>query len=118
MSNYGGIPSPTPLSPDQDVDTNLIAYAWYRIMLLHILQGSIGDAQAAYNTLKAEYSLVMNGYIFAQMATIFWDEFESSGDVAEACQEVNSFAVIHSEEIRRILPYYYKELVERVCPFR
>jgi hypothetical protein len=116
MSNYGGIPSPTPLSPDQDADTNLIAYARYRIVLLHSLQGSIGDAQAAYNTLHVEHGLGMNGYIFAQMATIFWDEFESSGDVAEACQEVNSFAVIHSEEIGLILPYYYQELVEKICP--
>jgi hypothetical protein len=92
-------PTPTPIPPIQDEYDNLAAYAHYRMMLLYISQDDAASAQVELNTLQANYPNGEPGFLFSEMASIVWQEYQSSQDLHLACPEVIAYAVRHKDEL-------------------
>jgi len=93
---------PTPdssLSPDPAEFPNLVAYAYYRVMLVQIAQGNLPDAQFAYETLNESFPDNQVGHIYSELAGVFWKEFQSSSSLEQACAEAIGFASLHSVEV-------------------
>ncbi|MGB8984427.1 MAG: hypothetical protein WCC12_21350, partial [Anaerolineales bacterium] len=63
----------------------LAAYAYYRLMLLHLVQGNISDAEDAYNTLQETFGDDPNGKPYVEMATMFWDAYQSTHQMYDDC---------------------------------
>jgi tetratricopeptide (TPR) repeat protein len=78
-------PSPTKPGPDPAEYPNLAAYAHFKIMLVHILQGHTSTAQTVYETLLNEFSVGKEGSIYADLARLFWEEYQVSQDLGAAC---------------------------------
>lgn len=121
-------PMPTPI-PDSSDYYNLSAYARFRIMLLHVARGFIPEAEIVINTLKEKYPQGQPGYPYAEMATSFWDEYQISSNLGQACDKAVEYATLHPVEILAYLgngeyarTYYGNQSLEYkpedVCPFR
>ena len=54
-TQYGTTPTPTPLPIAVDEYPRLAAYAYYRIMLLHLVQGQEAEATSTYQTLQETF---------------------------------------------------------------
>ena len=101
---------------------NLAAYAQYRIVLLHALQGQMGEAEEAYAAMLAAYPAEAEGHIFVQLAERLLDEYQASEDVRAACAAVVAFAAQHEDEVLQYVGGYHgwqalEYEVEDVCPF-
>lgn len=117
-------PTITPPTPDNDEYYYLAAYSRYRIMVLHILRGWIEEAQTVYDTLQEKFPEGQVGHPFAEMATAFWNEYQVSENIEQACSRSIAYAAAHPE----ILTYlgdtqhglfhsiWYQP--EYVCPFK
>ncbi len=60
----------------------LAAYAYYRIMLLHVMQGHESDAGTVYKTLQEKFSDDLYGKPYVEMATAFWDAYQSTHNMS------------------------------------
>ena len=84
---------------------HLAAYARFRMMLLYVVQGWMSDAQVVYDTLQKKYPEKTNGYIYAEMAQVFWTEYAASGMLDQACgravqianQDIEGYRYLGSE---------------------
>jgi hypothetical protein len=56
-------------------------------MLLHILQGNMTEARTVYQTLQEKFPEGKEGYIFSLVAKSFWEKYNTSQSVDEACKE-------------------------------
>jgi len=92
-------PTPTPIPVIQDEYDNLVAYAHYRIILLQIIQGDSVSAQATYKTLQEKFPDGTQGHRFAQMAAEFWQEYQFSQSLSEACLTAINYAEEYQNEI-------------------
>jgi len=113
---------PTPL-PDSTEYPNLAAYADYRIMLLHLIQGHESDATTAYNTLQQKFGNDPYGHPYAEMATAFWDAYQSAHSVYDGCAAAIQYAAEHPEILTPLGSGYHgaqshQYKPEDVCPFR
>jgi hypothetical protein len=81
-------PTPTQPGPDPAEYPNLAAYARFRIMVLHVIQGHLPDARTVYETLLSKYPTGTEGAVFSELARIFWDEFQHSKDTGSSCSKV------------------------------
>jgi hypothetical protein len=117
---------PTPVMPEMDPDeyNYLAAYARYRIMLLYLLQGWDSDAQVVYNTLQVKYPEGTPGSIYARLAKTFWEKYQSSGNMGDACQSVKYDVDKNSEEVFKYLGIdgylgmsLPKYTPQDICPF-
>lgn len=95
-SLYGTAPTPT---PDPDERPRLNAYAYYRIMLLHVVQGSMPEAQIVYETLQDEFPAGAVGHQYAELATVFWEEYDTRADIATACGKAVEYASAYADEV-------------------
>jgi hypothetical protein len=124
-------PTPTPAAPAPDPNEyyNLAAYARFRIMLLHILRGYLPEATIVYQTLQSKFPAGQAGYAFAEIATLFWDQYQSSLNIEQACNAVTQYVKAHPVDILAYLgngeyevaaygdqSLYYRP--EDVCPFK
>jgi hypothetical protein len=75
----------------------LSAYARYRIMLLHLVQGHDGDAAVVYKTLQTKYPEDNAGYPYVELATMFWDEYQLTKSLTASCAKVIDQVSLHSE---------------------
>lgn len=103
----------------------LAAYARYRIMLLHVVQGHLSDAKVVYDTLQAKFPEGQHGYIQAELATAFWKRYAMSGDIGDACNAAIEYTQSNSIDILFYLgnnsQYGSQNLAytpETVCPFQ
>lgn len=114
---------PTPPAEDVTEYPRLAAYAYFRITLLHILQGYESDAGTVYQTLQQKFPEGNPGFPYAEMATAFWNQYQSSHDMTAACGMAVEYATEHPEILTPLGSDYhgmqshtYKP--EDVCPFR
>jgi len=119
-------PTPT-ASPSMVQDPNeypnLAAYAYYRIMVLYILQNDKAKAESTFSTLQSQFPTENPGNYFAQIASIFWQEYQSSMNVQSSCRKVVEYAQEHSLPTQYLGDWdhgvhsihYTPELI---CPFK
>jgi hypothetical protein len=93
------LPTPVGLAPDPNEDDNLEAYARYRIMLLYVIQNQMVEANIFYTTLQEKFLAGQPGYLYAEMASAFWSEYQSSSNIERACLETIQYAETHMQEI-------------------
>jgi hypothetical protein len=112
----------TPPPPDPEERPRLEAYARYRIMLLHVIREYMTEAKIVYDTLQEKFPSGSVGHPYAQLATIFWDEYNQANDVATACDAAVVFAADHEDEILRLLGFTFYNLGNYeptdICPFK
>jgi hypothetical protein len=105
-TNYFSSPDePTPtadpsLVPDPNEYPYLAAYSRYRIMLLNVTQGFLKDAETVYDTLLEKFPPGNPGNFFAQMASAFWNEYQSSQSIGQACSQAIAYAADYPEILR------------------
>jgi hypothetical protein len=109
--------------PDPNEYHNLAAYSRYRIMLLHFMRGWLPEAQIVYNTLQAKFPDGQVGHFFAEMATAFWDEYQKSQNIGEACGKAIEYASTNSDMLAYLGGYYHGRQSlyyqpEDICPFK
>lgn len=93
----GNSNAPTPIPQNYAEYFQLSAYARFRILLIHLIRGFDSDAQIVYNNLVAQYPPGNPGYPYVEMATAFWNEYQSSQDIGLACVQAVAYAAAHPE---------------------
>jgi hypothetical protein len=98
LSHYYSEPivTPSPI-PDNTEYPRLAAYAYYRIMLLHIVQGHESDAGTVYKTLQQKFGDNPYGQPYAKMATAFWETYQSTHRMYDGCAVAIHYAAEHPE---------------------
>jgi len=110
--------------PDPNERPRLSAYARYRIMLLHFSLGYLEAAEIVYDTLQEKFPSGTVGHPYAELARVFWEEYEESQTMSTACAQAIDFASAHRGDILTPLSseYYYYAVrhnqPEDICPFK
>jgi hypothetical protein len=113
---------PTP-SPDLTEYPRLAAYAYYRIMLLHFIQNQETEATTTYNTLQQKFGNDSYGRPYVEMASAFWDAYQSTHTMYDGCAAAIDYAVKHPEILIPLGSDYHGSqshtyVADDVCPFR
>ena len=116
-------PTPTPYPSDLTEYPRLAAYAYYRIMLVHLVQGHESDANTVYNTLQEKFSNDQYGRSYVEMATAFWDVHQSTHKMYDGCAAAIQYAAEHPDILIPLGSDYHgwqshQYKPEDVCPFR
>jgi hypothetical protein len=129
--SYSKVPTPIPPQPDPDEYPNLAAYARYRIMLLHIVQGHPSDAKTVYDTLQKKFPQGSAGSMYAALAKTFWETYQTSQNIGTSCAQAIHYARQNSAILRKYIgdnlddagdlfhglqSIQYK--AEDICPFK
>jgi hypothetical protein len=123
---YRWIPGYTPV-PEPIVDVTeyprLAAYAYYRIMLLHLVQNYESDATTVYNTLQEKFGNDPYARPYVEMATAFWDAYQSTHKMYDGCAAAIQYAAEHPEILTPLGSDYHgwqshTYVPADVCPFR
>jgi hypothetical protein len=116
----------TPI-PDSFIDPTeyprLAAYAYYRMVILHTFLGEMDAAQVKYATLQEKFPAGNPGHPYVEMATDFWNAYQSSGKMYNACAAAIAYADVHSEILTPLGSDYHGAqshiyVPADVCPFR
>jgi hypothetical protein len=115
-------PEPTPIVDNTEYP-KLAAYAYYRIMLLHIVRGYESDAGTVYITLQQKFGTDPNGRPYVEMATAFWEAYQSTHKMYDGCAAAIQYAAEHSEILIPLGSDYHGSqshtyVPADVCPFR
>ncbi len=116
-------PTPTPYPDDSSEYPKLASYAYYRIMLLHVVQGNLIEAEKTCNTLQEEFAHDQYGAPYAEMAKEFWQAYQQNQNMTNACGAAISYAAIHPEILIPLGSDYHGWQSHTyqpadVCPFR
>jgi len=116
------IVSPTPI-PNNTEYQRLAAYAYYRIILLHIVQGHESDAGTVYKTLQQKFANDQHGRPYAEMATAFWEAYQSTHKMYDGCAASIQYAAENPEILVPLGSDYHGSqshtyVPADVCPFR
>ena len=115
-------PLPTPILNEFEY-SQLAAYAYYRIMLLHTVRGYESDAGTVYNTLQQKFGSDPDGRPYAEMASAFWDAYQSTHKMYDGCAAAIHYAAEHPEILIPLGSHYHGAqshtyVPADVCPFR
>lgn len=112
-------------SPVEDTTEypRLAAYAYYRIMLLHFAQGNESEAITTYNTLLETFGNNSYAHPYIEMATAFWEAYQSTHKMYDGCAAAIQYAAKHPEILIPLGSDYHgwqshTYVPEDVCPFR
>jgi len=119
-SNY--TPEPTPL-PDLTEYPRLAAYAYYRMVILHAYLGQMDAAQIQYNTLQQKFGSDPYARPYVEMATAFWNAYQTSNKMYDGCAAAIEFAAGHPDLLTPLGSDYHGAqshiyVPADVCPFR
>jgi hypothetical protein len=123
LASHGGDLTPTPIVVELTEYPRLAAYAYFRIMLLHLMQGHESDAGAVYKTMLQKFSNDPNGRSYVEMATAFWDAYQSTHKMYDGCAAAIQYAAEHPEILTSLGSDYHGSqshtyVPADVCPFR
>ena len=122
-----GKPTETPVVKRADEYQQIVAYAYYRIMLLYLVQGNISKAENTYyHIMQHEYS---SQPLSGKIAVEFWEEYQSTKSLGQACQMVIETVAEEQEDFFRYIgnldnghngfgDQSHNYLPEDVCPFQ
>jgi hypothetical protein len=122
-----GYPTPTPIPSTEPLDPTeyprLAAYAYYRMLILHTFLGEMDSAQVKYATLQEKFPSDSPGHPYVEMATDFWNAYQSSGRMYDACAAAIAYADAHPEILVPLGSNYHGAQSHQyqpadVCPFR
>ena len=120
---YSAVGTPVPGTPDPAEYPRLAAYAYYRIMLIHLVQGHDSEATTVYNTLQEKFGNDQYGSPYVEMATAFWEAYQSTHKMYDGCAAAIQYAAEHPDiliplgsDYHGAQSHIYKP--EDVCPFR
>lgn len=125
-ASYRWIPGITPV-PEANEDPaehpRLAAYAYYRILLLHLVQNQEAEATTTYNTMQQKFGGDPYGRPYVEMATAFWEAYQSTQKMYDGCAAAIQYAVEHPEILTPLGSDYHGSQAkiykpEDVCPFR
>jgi len=113
---------PTP-TPDFAEYPRLATYAYYRIMLIHLVQNHESDATTVYNTLQEKFGNDQYGHPYVEMGTAFWEAYQSAHKMYDGCAAAIQYAAEHPEILIPLGSDYHGSqshiyVAEDVCPFR
>ena len=119
-------PTPTVYStpiPDLTEYPRLAAYATYRMVMLHVHLGEMDKAQTQYAALQEKFPVGSPGHLYVEMVSQFWDAYQSSGKIYNACAAAIAFADAHPEILTPLGSDYHgwqsrTYTPADVCPFR
>lgn len=124
MARIGNVRStPTPYPSDFTEYSKLAAYAYYRIMLLHLVQGHESDATTVYNTLQEKFGNDPYGHPYVEMASAFWEAYQSTHKMYAGCAAAIQYAAKYPDILTPLGSDYHgwqshQYKPEGVCPFR
>jgi hypothetical protein len=115
--------TPTPPAADATEYPRLAAYAYYRMVALHAYLGEMDAATVQYNTLQQKFPAGDPGHPYVEMATAFWDAYQSSANMTTACAAAIEYAAEHPEILIPLGSDYHgwqshQYVPADVCPFR
>ena len=115
-------PAPSP-SIDPAEYPSLAAYAYYRIILLHLVQGQEAEAASTYQTLQDTFGTDPYASPYVEMATEFWEAYQSTHKMYDGCATAIQYAVEHPQILTPLGSYYHGSqshtyVPADVCPFR
>jgi hypothetical protein len=117
--------TPVPTLPPKDKAEypRLAAYAYYRMIILHTFLGETEAAQVKYATLQEKFPADSPGHPYVEMATDFWNAYQSGGLMYDACAAAISYADAHQEILTPLGSDYHGAqshtyIPADVCPFR
>ncbi len=119
--NLSACPTPTANPNERPV---LSAYASFRKMLVHLLMNDSVRAESTYQNLLTSHPDGTPGYKVSQMATLFWEEYQSTRSLESACNKfINNMKA--NPDILTLLTgsdngqgINYENDPGRVCPFK
>lgn len=124
MAQFNPTPvaSPTPI-PDPAEYPSLAAYAYYRIILLHLVQGQEAEAASTYQTLQDTFGSNQFAAPYVEMATDFWESYQSTHKMYDGCRAAIQYAVEHPQIPTPLGSDYHGAqshtyVPSDVCPFR
>ncbi len=118
-----GIPCPSPI-PDPKERPIISAYATFRIMIVKILTNNLDEAEKTYQKVLKNFPVDNPGFPIAEMATLFWNEYQASQNIAQACAQTISYATKHPDVLAILEGGYsgqeisYKNNPREVCTFK
>jgi tetratricopeptide (TPR) repeat protein len=119
-------PTPYPtmatVPPDKTEYPRLAAYAYYRIMLVYFVQGNKAEAETTYETLQQKFADNQYSAPYVEMATSFWNAYQSLQNITIACDAAIEYSIKHpsvliplGSDYHGVQSKIYKP--EDVCPF-
>jgi len=122
-TQYSTTPTPTPLPPDTNEYPKLASYAFYRIMLIQLAQEDESGALTTYNNLQEKFGNDPYGRPYAEMASAFWEAYQSTHKMYDGCAAAIHYSVEHPEILIPLGSDYHGSqshiyVPEDVCPFR
>jgi len=92
-------------------------------MLVHILMNEPQKAESQYQEMLKIYPQENAGFPFMEMATAFWAEYQSSQNVANACEKAVAYASEHPNILAVLGDEYHGRQsllysAQDVCPFK
>jgi hypothetical protein len=109
--------------PDPTEYPSLATYAYYRIMLIHLMQGQEAEAASTYQTLLSTFGADPYAAPYVEMASAFWEAYQSTQRMYDGCAAAIQYAVEHPEILIPLGSDYHgwqAKIYEPadVCPFR
>ncbi len=111
--------------PAEDITEypRLAAYAYYRIMLLHFAQGQESEAATTYQTLQETFGNDPYAHPYVEMASAFWEAYQSTHKMYDGCAAAIQYVVEHPEILIPLGSDYHGAqshiyVPADVCPFR
>jgi hypothetical protein len=122
-TQYSTTPTPPPYPISSDEYPKLAAYAYYRIILLHLAQNHESDATTVYNTLQEKFGNDQYSRPYVEMATAFWAAYQSTHKMYDGCEAAIKYAAKNPEALIPLGSNYHgyqshQYKPEDVCPFR
>lgn len=117
---------PLPVS-DPNERPILSAYSSFRKMLVHLKLNDIVRAESTYQSIMVTHSEGTPGYRITELATLFWEEYQSSQNFEMACKKSITYFKENQDVLTILTGGYssfydqginYEYEPEKVCPFR
>lgn len=115
--------SPTSVAPEISEYPSLASYAYYRIMLLQLMQGQETEANQTYQTLQDTFGNDIYAKRYIEMATAFLKAYQVNQNMYDGCATAIQYAVEHPEILIPLGSDYHGSQSkiynpEDICPFR
>jgi tetratricopeptide (TPR) repeat protein len=124
-ASWNAAPTPTLPAPDLTEREYLSSYAYYRIMVLKVLQGETEQAKNTFQTLRAIFPAGKPGSTYTELAAAFWNTYETTQNIENACHaainyaNANKSATLHYIGERNYHPWPSLDYQpDDICPFK